>query len=730
MIKTAFLIICLFASTLSYSGNMGQSQMSEPVEGLNPFNLLKELIEPRNSELEVLLKEEKIIEALEFYNQAHQKNSQNNEQRNQYLDFNEELLLSISIKANKLVEHNLNLNTFLAQGETLKLSSLEDWEGVTTFLSESQTKENEYFKYKLFENNRFQSNLISQIMDNKDAIRGMLTEDVQKNFYSFYKRDPNFLDNYPLKMVDVESLAFNEEQIKNICAEPIEFINSFNNSFSNIMSYTDTEKLTQCIFAKKIDSSDGFEEFYANIMKSLDDGTLKSIPEEILTVVRISPNQKQDFSFNISDTDKFHARYDSFDKIDLINAKYKILIVPKKAIYQSKTTIRESKNSKYLLRTDRYPNPEYANAQNDLYNAQQDANRNAISDTMPKNYGYGAAGALAAILDVALDIGVSSSLSSAKSKLAGTPQYISRPVYENYQFNTSKVNTQKNFEADIYIMSDKNKILSTSFDKKTEENFQLAFNIHPQDSSTGYYNTQEDIDEFQKQEFSFELTSILNEAISSNKLKALDNYELMKSKVTSTNKTISLAQNKKAPYEIKVDDRFNNVVIVMAPDGSHGTGFYVAPNLVVTNNHVVEGSKFLEIKKYDGTMTFGKVEKVDIDRDLALIKVESNGTPVAFFNGHEFPLGSTVDAIGHPNGLNFSITRGVVSAIREMDLVGSGKKVTLIQTDTPINPGNSGGPLFFQKQVIGVNVMKQVAKDTEGLGFAIHLNEVVDFLYK
>ena len=129
-------------------------------------------------------------------------------------------------------------------------------------------------------------------------------------------------------------------------------------------------------------------------------------------------------------------------------------------------------------------------------------------------------------------------------------------------------------------------------------------------------------------------------------------------------------------------------------------------------------------------MTFGKVEKLDIDKDLALVKVESNGSPISFFSAKEFPLGSSVDAIGHPNGLNFSITRGVVSAIRDMDLAGSGKKVALIQTDTPINPGNSGGPLFFQNEVIGVNVMKQVANDTEGLGFAIHHSEVIDFLYQ
>ena len=145
---------------------------------------------------------------------------------------------------------------------------------------------------------------------------------------------------------------------------------------------------------------------------------------------------------------------------------------------------------------------------------------------------------------------------------------------------------------------------------------------------------------------------------------------------------------------------------------------------------MIEDSKFLEIKKYDGTMTFGKVQKVDIDKDLALLKVESNGDPVSFFNKDSLPLGSTVEVIGHPDDFHFSITSGVVSAFRKVDLVKSGVKVSLIQTDASINPGNSGGPLFMDNQVIGVNVVKKVGTSLEGLGFAVHYSEVIDFLYK
>ncbi len=103
-----------------------------------------------------------------------------------------------------------------------------------------------------------------------------------------------------------------------------------------------------------------------------------------------------------------------------------------------------------------------------------------------------------------------------------------------------------------------------------------------------------------------------------------------------------------------------------------------------------------------------------------------------FHSGNDIDIGATTFAIGHPKGLEFSVTRGIVSAIRTHKNVifKSGKEVYFVQTDTPINPGNSGGPLFLDGLVIGVNdfgISKQIA---EGLNFAIHVKEVLKFLKK
>ena len=135
---------------------------------------------------------------------------------------------------------------------------------------------------------------------------------------------------------------------------------------------------------------------------------------------------------------------------------------------------------------------------------------------------------------------------------------------------------------------------------------------------------------------------------------------------------------------------------------------------------------------YNGQETCGKVLGKDVRLDLALVKVQTRGKPVLFYTKNRIDLGATTEAIGHPKGLEFSITRGIISAIRNYASInlpkGSGDKVLYIQTDTPINPGNSGGPLFLGDNVIGVNTWGKSKMISEGLGFSVHYSEVLNFL--
>jgi S1-C subfamily serine protease len=166
------------------------------------------------------------------------------------------------------------------------------------------------------------------------------------------------------------------------------------------------------------------------------------------------------------------------------------------------------------------------------------------------------------------------------------------------------------------------------------------------------------------------------------------------------------------------------VVIVRTADG-HGTGFYVEPHRIITNAHVVGSIRTISLETASGEKFTGVVRKRDIGRDLALIEVTKPGQPVELA-GHIVRQGDTVEAIGHPRGYFFSLTRGVVSALRRHRLEAGADHVQVIQMDTTIAPGNSGGPLYSKDKVIGINTFGR--RDSSGLNFAVHSAEIAIFL--
>ena len=122
--------------------------------------------------------------------------------------------------------------------------------------------------------------------------------------------------------------------------------------------------------------------------------------------------------------------------------------------------------------------------------------------------------------------------------------------------------------------------------------------------------------------------------------------------------------------------------------------------------------------------------KKDLKRDLALLKTNMIGEPVSFYTG-KLKQGEMVEALGHPKGKKWSLTKGWISAIRNesstYNSTGS-SNVLFIQTDAAINQGNSGGPLFFKDKVVGVNTQGLSKDASEGMNFAVHFSEVKEFL--
>ena len=153
---------------------------------------------------------------------------------------------------------------------------------------------------------------------------------------------------------------------------------------------------------------------------------------------------------------------------------------------------------------------------------------------------------------------------------------------------------------------------------------------------------------------------------------------------------------------------------------SRGTGFFIRPNLVITNAHVVTGQSTVELQTASATYT-ARVTSLAPGTDLALLEVFTpNPQQVTLPLGtlKDVRVGQEVVAIGSAFGvLSNTVTRGIVSAIR------SAGAVTLIQTDAAINPGNSGGPLLDRTGVvIGVNSMRVAERGGQGLAFAVAID--------
>jgi serine protease Do len=152
-----------------------------------------------------------------------------------------------------------------------------------------------------------------------------------------------------------------------------------------------------------------------------------------------------------------------------------------------------------------------------------------------------------------------------------------------------------------------------------------------------------------------------------------------------------------------------------------GSGFFISPDgYAVTNNHVVDHAKSVQVTTDDGTIYTAKVVGTDQKTDLALIKVDGKSDlPYVKFADNAPQVGDWVVAVGNPFGLGGTVTAGIVSA-RGRD-IGAGPYDDYVQIDAPINKGNSGGPAFdVNGNVIGVNTaIFSPSGGSVGIGFDI-----------
>ena len=488
------------------------------------------------------------------------------------------------------------------------------------------------------------------------------------------------------------------------------------------------------------------------------------VNKELLPTISNIEIDNLDFS-KISDFDKVSFK-------NLLSANSNIMIIIPEDFDSSSNIIFENQRTSQLVAGQRsVPNPEFNKLQMDMRNtenrmniARQRANRAQQMASNPNNYSHldyftaviAQAGDLAVqIKNQNLASNLNNKLDSLINSYSNTPQYLDKDIMQNYNFLVQDVKAEKKsifkileYKNDLY----KEKRITISENK----DFKIAYNINPQDknyeSLTNQFSTSDEVSNWQnlkladisskkvldiiKNETSFkelnnekELYASLNFEIDeeSSWFGSLFNFGKSEKK---TKKTASLSNAGSSKYEIQ-DTRFDSVVIVMTEKGL-GSGFFISNDEILTNYHVIEGASTITVINNNKKKSSAVVIKKDLKRDLALLKTNMTGTPVIFFND-QLKQGEMVEALGHPKGRKFSLTKGWISAIRKESSTYSatGKNdVLFIQTDAAINNGNSGGPLFYKDKVVGVNTQGLHKDSTEGMNFAVHFSEVNSFLSK
>jgi len=167
-------------------------------------------------------------------------------------------------------------------------------------------------------------------------------------------------------------------------------------------------------------------------------------------------------------------------------------------------------------------------------------------------------------------------------------------------------------------------------------------------------------------------------------------------------------------------------IVIIRTLTTQGSGFFInSEGFIVTNEHVLanengEISKVIQIKTNNNEIYPGKLIGTIKELDLALIKIDKESPFLEFEDSKNVGIGEKVIAIGTPQGLQFSATDGIVSAVNRE---GFGTDGTYVQTNAQLNSGNSGGPLINKGgKVIGMNNFKLV--NSEGIGFALEADKV------
>lgn len=391
------------------------------------------------------------------------------------------------------------------------------------------------------------------------------------------------------------------------------------------------------------------------------------------------------------------------DSVNVLKEKqYPFAILPLEPDISSSDS-NETVTSRYISGYLSLPNPRYAQ----YLNAVNQANANYQSCLTRKAIEKGQTGR--------------SFTMCIRPSVGGQPSAtISQPQYSSYQYTITSTTVAKNFRFKAFA-SDGDQYRIADCDRSEYRTFFVISGMR-QDDEEGFktLDAPSDVLNFQNQTLSAPISDCLENVARSTEI--FNGFA-----ATATASVEPSDENGGAPANPLVGILNNSVVVITNSNGM-GSGFFVTPQHIITNAHVVGDNQVITIRNRKGVSGSGLVIAKDDNTDLAIIVSGIQGMP-AELSTEVIQQGEDVYALGHPVGLEFSLSKGVVSAIRnEEHILGS---FQVIQTDAAISPGNSGGPLGLKTGgVVGINVYKRIDENSEGLAFAITSPEIVKFLKK
>ncbi len=186
-----------------------------------------------------------------------------------------------------------------------------------------------------------------------------------------------------------------------------------------------------------------------------------------------------------------------------------------------------------------------------------------------------------------------------------------------------------------------------------------------------------------------------------------------------------LASEQTVIVEAPVPDMDNTV-------HAYGAGFLISyDGYIMTNCHVVsepmENGVDVQIRTFAGKVYPAEIVGADQDSDIALLKIDERMTPAVLGDSSKLKPCQSVYIMGHPaDELSFTMTSGIISALGRTISFSDGTTLSMFQLDAAVNFGNSGGPVYNDRgEVIGITTAKYTGLSSEGLGFAIPINDAV-----